>query len=104
MLHRRHCDGSGVEAQIGVQHLFDGRKHWYAVGRFGFSGAACIGFEGRDEFNAGAGGFEFAVDTKVVAAKGSRPCNRDAYALDTSLGAAVYFAAPLPSTALRHRP
>ena len=74
------------------------------MSRFSFSGAAGVGFKSRRQLDSGSGGFEFAVDTQMIAAKGSRPGNRDAQPLGTSLGATVYFAAPLPSTALRQRP
>lgn len=92
-------DGGGVEAQIGFQKLFDRRKDGDAVLGFGFGGVAGVGVDGRGKLDACAGLFQFAIDTKVVAPEGSGAGNGD-----TQLGAACYFSAPFPSTALRQRP
>ena len=68
----------------------------------GIRGAGGVRFNGSDERNAQPGSLQFAVDAKMVAAKGAGSGHGNA-----QNGLASYFAAPvsgpLPSTAFRQR-
>jgi hypothetical protein len=61
-------------------------------------GAVRVRLDGCRQSNAVAGGFQFAVDAEMVAAKGAGSGNGDAQD-----GLTGYCFAPLPSTASRQR-
>ena len=99
MVNRGYGDRCRIETELGPQQFLDRRKCANAVSRLRLGGTARVGIQCSYQFNAGARGLQFPVNTKMVAAKGACPRNRDPH-----LGAGVYFAAPLPSTAFRQRP
>ena len=99
MVDRGYGHRSRVNLQSRVQQFLYRGKHGGAVLGLRFRGAARVGLHGCGKLHAGSGLFQFAVDTEMVATKGAGSGDRD-----TQLGAAVYFSAPLPSTALRQRP
>lgn len=99
----RDRDGGRVEIQIGAQQVvYRGEDRDGATG-CGLSGACGIRLDGCNQSNALSGGFQFAVDAKVVASKGAGSGNGD-----PKNGLAAYLSASFcdssPSTALRQRP
>ena len=99
VMHGGHCDRRGIEFEVGgkkfVNRSEDGDCEIFAS----FGRTQSLGLDGGNERNRLAEGFEFAIDTKVIAAKGAGSGDRDSR--DGTVG---YCAAPLPSTALRQRP
>ena len=70
-----------------------------AVLGFNFGRANGVELNRGGEFDACARLLQLAIDAQMVAPEGPGPGDGDA-----QLEAAVYFSAPLPSTALRQRP
>ena len=99
MMNRGHGDGCSVEVKVGGEQLLDGGEDRDRVFGFGVGGSSGVGIDGGYESNTETGGFKFAIDAQMVASKGAGTGNGD-----PQDGSACYFAASLPSTALRQRP
>ncbi len=99
MVHGGNGDAGGVQMQIGRQQFVHGREDGDCVFGCRIGCAGAVRFDGCHQCNAEAGLLQFAVNTKVIAAKG--PGSGYGYAQNRSAG---YFAAPFPSTAVRQRP
>jgi hypothetical protein len=98
MVHGGDGYAGGVEMEVGGEQLHNrGIDRNCVLGRF-CRGTGRVRLDGGNEANAQPGCFQFAVDTKMVAAKGSGPGNGDAQII-----LAGYLYAPFPSTALRQR-
>lgn len=98
MVGRGNGDAGGVEAQIGGEQLVNGGEDRDAVFAGGFGGAGRVRLDSGDQGDRQAGRFEFTINTNVIAAESAGSGNGDARD-----GIAGYWAAPLPSTALRQR-
>ena len=98
MMRRRNGDTRGVEPQIGHQQFAHRRKNWNRIFFRRLRCAARVRFNRGNQCDSQSSRFQFAVDTKVIAAKCSRPGNSD-----TQNGFAGYLYAPLPSTTFRQR-
>ena len=99
VMNRGNRDRGRIQLEIGGKQFIHRCKDRNRILRRGFGGARSIRLNGCRQRNPLAGGFQFAVDTEVIAAKGACPGNSD-----TQNGFAGYAPAPLPSTACKHRP
>ena len=93
---RNRC---GMDAEVGRKHLVDGRKDRDGEAGLDVCGARRIWFDSGNKLDCLAGSFQFAIDTKVIAAECSGSHHGNA-----EIAFADYCYAPLPSTALRQRP
>ena len=98
MMDRGNSDAGCVEMKIGGQQLVHGGKNRDRVFGLGIRSAVRVGLNGCCQSHAQAGGFQFAVDAEMVAAKCAGSDNGNAHNRF-----AGYFFAPLPSTASRQR-
>ena len=95
---RGNSDTGCIEMKTSGEQRIDGGVDGDAVFVGGFGGAGRVRLEGGDQRDGQTGSFEFAIDTKMIAAESAGSGNGDAYD-----GFAGYWEAPLPSTALRQR-
>lgn len=91
-------DGGGVEMKVGGEERTNAGEDGDGVFFSGFGGAGRVRIYGGHESNTEASRFQFAIDTKVIAAKSAGAGNGNAQD-----GRACYLVAPFPSTALRQR-
>jgi len=91
-------DGGGVEMEVGGEESFDRSEDGDCVLFGGVGGAGRVGLNCGGEGDTEAGRFQFAIDTKVIAAKSAGSGNGNA-----QNGRDCYGFAPFPSTALRQR-
>ena len=97
---RGRGDGYGcrMDAEVGCEHLVDGRKDRDGEAGLDVCGARRIWFDSGNKLDCLAGSFQFAIDTKVIAAECSGSHHGNA-----EIAFADYCYAPLPSTAFRQR-
>jgi hypothetical protein len=69
MMHRGDSNRSRIRAKIGSEQFVDRSEDWDAEFFFGLGRACRIRIDGCDESNSLAGRFQFAIDTKVIAAE-----------------------------------
>jgi hypothetical protein len=95
---RRDRDRCGVNVKVGRKQLIDGCED--RNGEFGsrIRGAGGFRLNPGDQSDSLAGSFEFAIDTKVIAAECAGAYNGNA-----EIAFAGYCYAPLPSTAFKQR-
>lgn len=71
VMHGGNGNGSGANLQISRKQFIDRSEDRDAVFLFSLGGTNRIRLDGGDESDAFAGRFQFAIDTKVIAAEGA---------------------------------
>ena len=99
MMHRRHGNTRRVHAQVGLQQFVQRRENRNGISFRRLSSASGVGLNRRCQRDRKPRRLKFVINTKMVTPECAGPSDR--YSQN---GIAGYWLAPLPSTALRHRP
>ena len=110
MMHGGNSDRGCVEMKVGSQQLFNGCEDRNSVFGRGVGGAGRVRFDGGDQSDRLASGFQLAVDAQVVLAKcaGSGNGNTQSGLAQSGAvhpcGGLSGSSGPCPLTAFRQRP
>ncbi len=102
VMNRRNGNTGSIQPKIGAEQLVDRGEDRNGVSGSGVGRPSGVRLDGRYQRNTVVGGFQFPVDTKVVAAKCAGADDSDTNVCRRGYRAAS--AAALPSTAFRQRP